>query len=173
LLARFSRGDANYDVAVAVEAELRRIAARCLQKQGGWPHTIQTTVLVNQIWLQLWRSEKPAWADRSHFRAYATIAVRNLLVDYARARKARGIQVEIGETEAAVGPSAVEVLDIDMALRELAVFAPRQAQLVELRFFGGMSLEDCAEELGIAARTADKDWALARAWLRRRLGGMK
>jgi RNA polymerase sigma-70 factor, ECF subfamily len=98
--------------------------------------------------------------------------MRQVLVDYARSRRALkrgGQRVELDTSAVWVGPVQPDILDIDMALKELALFAPREARLVELHFFGGLSLDECAAVLEIAPRTADKDWTLARAWLRKRL----
>jgi len=98
--------------------------------------------------------------------------MRQILIDYARARKAakrRAQKVELDSAAVWAHPVRPDILDLDRALNELAVFAPRQARLVELHFFAGLSLEESASTLGMAPRTADKDWALARAWLRTRL----
>jgi len=133
---------------------------------------LQTTALVNEAYLRLIGNGANAWNDRNHFFAVASNVMRQILVDHARSRKAlkrAGQRVELDTAAVWVGPVHPHVLDIDRALTELSVFAPRQARLVELHFFGGLSLEESASVLDMAPRTADKDWALARAWLRKRL----
>ena len=155
-----------------IEAELHRIAARYMRRERK-DHTLQTTALVNEAYLRLVGSKPGEWKDRNHFLAVASRVMRQILTDYARshnAEKRSGQKVELDTTDVPLGPVQPHILDVDTALAELAVIAPRQAQLVELRFFGGLSLEEAADVLQLAPRTADKDWALARAWLRRRLG---
>ena len=175
LLRRFTTGDseAGNIVMRTIHAELRRIASRHMRKERK-DHTLQTTALVNEAYLRLIAGEAGEWNNRNHFFAVASTVMRQILVDHARARKAlkRDRQrVELDTAAVWVGPVQPHVLDVDRALTELAVFAPRQARLVELRFFGGLSLEESASVLEMAPRTADKDWALARSWLRRRLKG--
>lgn len=156
-----------------IDAELRRIAARCMSRERKG-HTLQTTALVNEAYMRLVGAQASEWNDRNHFFAVAARVMRQILIDYARSHKAEkrdgGQKVDLDTADVALGPIQPDVLDVDAALRELAIIAPRQAQLVELRFFGGLSLEEAASVLKTASRTADKDWALARAWLRRRLG---
>lgn len=173
LLRRFTKGDpeAGDEVMGTIEAELRRIAARYMRKERK-DHTLQTTALVNEAYLRLIGAERGEWSDRNHFFAVASSVMRQILVDYARSRKALkrgGQRVELDTGAVWVGPIQPQILDIDCALTELAIFAPRQARLVELHFFGGLSLEESASVLEMAPRTADKDWALARGWLKRRL----
>ena len=117
-------------------------------------------------------AEAPEWNDRNHFFAVAAKAMRQILVDYARSRNAlkrAGKQVEWDTAAVWTGPVQPQILDVDRALSELEELFPRQARLVELRFFGGLTLEESAAVLEMAPRTADKDWALARAWLHKRL----
>lgn len=174
LLHRFAKGDAEAGSVLmhAIEAELRHIASRYMRKERQ-NHTLQTTALVNEAHLRLFGSDAVEWRDRNHFFAVAAKVMRQILIDYARSRKAlkrAGQKVELDSSALQVGPIHPRILDVDRALTELATLAPRQARLVELRFFGGLSLEESAAVLEMAPRTADKDWALARAWLRRRLG---
>jgi RNA polymerase sigma-70 factor, ECF subfamily len=174
LLRRIKEGekDAADDLIRAIGAELHRIAARYMHKERS-NHTLQPTALMNEACLRLLGPGTSEWNDRNHFLAVASRVMRQILVDYARSRNAEkrgGDQVFVDLADAAAGPLQPEVLDVDSALKELALVAPRQAQLVELRFFGGLSLEEAAAVLETSSRTADKDWALARAWLRRRLG---
>jgi RNA polymerase sigma factor (TIGR02999 family) len=134
---------------------------------------LQTTALVNEAHLRLMASAGIEWNDRSHYFALASRIMRNVLVEHARSKKAlkrAGVRLTLETIDSPEESLSPQTLDVDLALNELAAIAPRQAQLVELRFFGGLSLEECADALGMSPRTADKDWALARAWLRRRLG---
>jgi RNA polymerase sigma-70 factor, ECF subfamily len=146
--------------------ELRKIAAIHLRRERA-DHTLQPTAVINEAFIRLLGSGEKDWNDRQHFLAAASRVMRRLLVDYARRPNAPMIPLEMAD--AAVGPVSVQVLDVHWALEQFEAIAPRQAQLVELHFFGGLSLEEAAAVLGIAPRTADKDWALARAWLRKRL----
>lgn len=173
VLRRFTRGEetAAGELLELIETELRRIAARYMRRERA-DHTLQTTALVNEAYLRLIGSKPIDWKDRNHFLAVASRVMRQILIDYARSRNAErrsGQKVELDLAGVSLGPVQPHVLDVDAALNELAEIAPRQAQLVEMRFFGGLSLEEAAEALDMSARTADKDWALARAWLRRRL----
>jgi RNA polymerase sigma-70 factor (ECF subfamily) len=154
-----------------IEAELRRIASRYMRSERK-DHTLQTTALVNEAYIRL-LGQSNQFVDRQHFLAIASRVMRQILVDYARSRNAKkraGQKVDIDTLDVGSGPIQPDVLDVNTALKELALLAPRQAHLVELRFFGGLSLEEAAAVLKLSERTADKDWALARAWLRRRLG---
>jgi RNA polymerase sigma factor (TIGR02999 family) len=173
LLRRFAHGDraAGESALRIVDHELRKIAARYLRYEPG-AQTLQPTALVNEAHLRLIGSAGIEWNDRYHYFAVASRVMRNVLVEHARSRKALkrdGVRLELETLDGVEEALNPETLDVDLALDELAVIAPRQAQLVELRFFGGLSLEECAGALGMSPRTADKDWALARAWLRRRL----
>jgi RNA polymerase sigma factor (TIGR02999 family) len=128
---------------------------------------------MNEALIRLLGSENRAWNNRQHFLAAASQAMRRVLVDYARARKSecRTAPFCLKNTDSSVDSISPHVLDVHIALEEFASIAPRQAQLVELRFFGGLSLDEAAQVVGISARWADRDWALAKAWLRRRLSG--
>jgi RNA polymerase sigma-70 factor (ECF subfamily) len=173
LLRRFAQGDrdAGESAMRIVDHELRKIAARYLryERKG---QTLQTTALVNEAHLRLIGAAGIEWNDRNHYFAVASRVMRNVLVEHARSNKAlkrAGVMFALETNDIAEEALSPEVLDVDLALDDLAATAPRQAQLVELRFFGGLSLDECAGVLGMSPRTADKDWALARAWLRRRL----
>ncbi len=173
LLRRATAGEpkAADDLLRVIGAELRRIAGLYMRKERS-NHTLQPTALMNEACLRLFSSASPEWHDRNHFFAVASQVMRQILVDHARAHNTQrrgGGYIRVDLSNAAVSPFSPEILDIDAALAELAAIAPRPAQLVELRFFGGLSLEEAAGVLEIAPRTADKDWALAKAWLRRRL----
>jgi RNA polymerase sigma factor (TIGR02999 family) len=168
LLHLASKGDksAADELMQKIEKELRKIASIHMSRERP-NHTLQTTALVNEAFIRLMGTEGKQWNDRQHFLSVASRVMRRLLVDYARRPHAPSIPLDLAHV--AVGPVSAQVLDVDKALEEFEVVAPRQAELVELRFFGGLSLEEAAEVLGIAPRTADKDWLLARAWLQKKL----
>lgn len=159
-----------------VYTELRAIAGRHLgaERPG---HTLQPTALVNEAYLRLRGLGGVPWHDRTHFFAIASRIMRRLLVDHARAKMAQkrgsdGPKVVIGEGhDAGIQPAmdVAELIDLDRALDELAVAAPRLARLVELRFFSGLDIEEASSLLGCSPRTAKRDWAFARAWLLHRL----
>jgi RNA polymerase sigma factor (TIGR02999 family) len=156
-------------------AELRSLAARYLGRERGG-HTLQPTALVHEAWLRLVDQTQVGWKGEAHFLGVAATAMRRLLVDHARAKKAekRGGGRERVELDAELPLEIDEEIDLvalDRALEDLASRSERQARLVELRFFGGLDMKKVAETLGIALRTAEKDWRVARAWLSWRLRG--
>jgi RNA polymerase sigma factor (TIGR02999 family) len=155
-----------------VYAELRQLAAAKLSRELAG-QTLQPTALVHEAWLRLGGAAQPAWQNRAHFFGAAAEAMRRILIDRARKRHAvrhGGGQVRInlnatGAIEVA-GPEADdELLAVNEALDRLAAEHPRQAQLVKLRYFAGLTIEQAAEALAISAPTAKRDWAFARAWL--------
>jgi RNA polymerase sigma factor (TIGR02999 family) len=154
-----------------VYADLHRQAERYMRAQPAG-HTLQTTALVHEAYLRLVDQSDTEWHSRAHFFGVAAKAMRSILVDHARARHAakRGsgaAKVTLGQ----VGDVAadVEVLDLHEALQRLAEFDPEKARLVELRYFGGLSIEEAAEVLEISPATVKRHWNTARAWLRREL----
>ena len=156
--------------------ELRRIAARAMR--GERPdHTLCATALVNEAWLEISKLTRMQWQNRSHFLAIAAQAMRRVLIDYAVARRRlkRGGGQSIQPLDAdavavaVVADQADDVLALDEALERLTAMNERHARIVECRFFGGMSVEETAEALGISPATVKRDWALARAWLNREL----
>jgi RNA polymerase sigma factor (TIGR02999 family) len=160
-----------------VYAELRAIASRQLRQERPG-HTLQPTALVNEAYLKLQRLRAIRWHDRSHFFAFASRIMRRILVDHARGRLAakRGagvVQIDwlegVAERET-TALSAEVLVDLDRALDRLAAERPRLAQLVEVRFFGGLTVEEAATVLECSPRTVKRDWAFARAWLLRELG---
>ena len=159
-----------------VYAELRTIAARHLQSERPG-HTLQPTALAHEAYLRLRGLGDVPWHDRSHFFAIASRIMRRILVDHARAKMAhkregsRRVQLTEGFHEG-LRPAmdAEELIDLDRALDELATTEPRLSRLVELRFFGGLNIEEASALLGCSPRTAKRDWAFARAWLLHRLG---
>ncbi len=163
------RSDAAAQLLEFVYPQLRRIAAYQLKAERP-NHTIQPTALVNEAYLHLLAGQKLNWKDRAHFFATAAQAMRRILVDYARARRAArregGRQrVELTDTLAISPERLEEVIYIDEALTRLAEWDPRQSRIVELRFFAGLTETEIAVALGISSRTVKRDWAFARAWL--------
>lgn len=149
--------------------ELRAIAHRQLMRERRG-HTLQTTALVHEAWLKLVDGTDVGRRGRAYFFAAASRAMRQVLVDHARKRMAgkRGAgeaPVALDDIQVAVDAFAVELMDLDRALDRLAELNPRHARVVECRFFGGMSMEETADALGLSVRTVKYDWALARAWL--------
>jgi RNA polymerase sigma factor (TIGR02999 family) len=150
-------------------SELRRQAGRYMRRERR-SHTLQPSGLVNEAYLRLAGSPDLDLHDRAHFFAIAARVMRQVLVDHARRRRAakrEGVHVTLGDADAAAVP--LEVLDLEKALQELAVLDPRQARVVELRFFGGLDVEETADALGLSARTVKREWQTARAWLQHRL----
>jgi RNA polymerase sigma-70 factor (ECF subfamily) len=156
-----------------VYQELRRLAAYYVRGERA-DLTLQPTALVHEAYVRLLREANTSWQNRAHFCAIAANAMRQILVEQARAHRAlkRGgdhLRVTL-VADAAVAPAGdPDVEALDQALEVLASLEPRQARLVELRYFGGLTIEEAAEHLGVAPATAKRDWAVARAWLRRRL----
>ncbi len=156
-----------------VYAELRRLAAHYLraERQG---HTLQPTALVNEAYVKLVDQTRADWQGRTHFVAVAAGAMKRVLVDHARhhnrlKRGGRLLAVTLQPDLVALSPEGVDVEAIHDALERLAVIDPRQARIVELRFFGGLSVKEAAEALGVSVRTIEAEWTHARAWLRREL----
>jgi RNA polymerase sigma factor (TIGR02999 family) len=175
LLNQWASGDqAAGDKALPlVYGELRRIARRSMNRQGP-SHTLQTTALVHEAYLRLVGDSGRQWENRTHFFGVAAKAMRHVLVDYARAGGAakRGGQDKLIALEDVFVVSEErmpEVIALDDALTALAKLHPRQSQVVELRFFGGWSVEETAETLKVAPETVMRDWRAAKAWLYRAL----
>jgi len=174
LLGRIHDGDrkAVSDLASLAFPELRRLALACLREQGA-AHTWLPTDLVNELWVRLLRREKIEYHNRAHFLGAAVHLMRALVIDHARMRGAdkrtpppaapflhdfdRGL--EFSETEDA------ELLALDEALDRLTAMSPRQAQIVEMRYFAGFTVEETAEAMDLSPKTVKRDWATARAWL--------
>ncbi len=153
-----------------VYTELRRRAAIHLRRERR-EHTMRPTDLVHETYLRL-VAQNLAWQNREQFFAVASRLMRRILVDHARRRAAAkrgGIRVTLDENQARTGEREADLLDLDAALLELAALDERQAALVELRFFGGLRIEEAALILGVSLATANRDWAVAKAWLYRRL----
>jgi RNA polymerase sigma factor (TIGR02999 family) len=157
-------------------AELRRLADRYLRRERA--RSVQATELVHEAYLRMAGGRHPAWKDRSHFLAIAAISMRRLLVERARARGAakRGagqVLVEFDDSLLAAEPSPfqLDLVALDRALDRLAGLDAQQARIVELRFFGGLSVEETADVLNISTATVKRHWAVAKAWLLRELKG--
>ena len=175
LLLDWSRGDqeALNQLAPLVYDGLHRIAARQLRRERG-SHTLQSTGLVHEVYLKLIDQQRVHWHDRDHFFAVASQMIRRILVSYARARKAgkRGggeTHFEFDEGIALPGGRGADLVALDDALEALSQMDPQQGRIVELRFFGGLSIEGTANVLGISPATVKRDWNVARAWLYRQL----
>lgn len=175
LLHRVAGGDRDAEVELygLVEAELRRMAGRELRGQHG-DHTLQPTALVNEAWIRLAASAADGLNGRGHFLAVAARAMRCILVDHARKRNAakRGgarERVPFEDALAVLEDRTGDLVEVDAALERLARDRPRQAQVVELRFFGGLTAEETAGVLGIGRATVMRDWHLARIRLRAEL----
>ena len=174
LLLKWSGGDATAleQLMPLVYDELRRLAARYLRRERA-NHSLQPTALVNEAYLRLVDQQKVEWQSRAQFYGLAARLMRNILVDHARSRQAakRGgeqVRVSFDDHQGCVNPE-IEFLAVHEALERLATFDEQKAHIVELRFFGGLSIEETAEVIGIGHATVERDWKLARAWLRRDL----
>lgn len=157
-----------------VYEELRRLAAAYMRKERE-THTLQATALANEAYVRLADETKVRWRGRAQFLAIAARSMRQILVDHARRHGAekRGAglaRVTLSDTTATFGQPVLDLLDLDDALTKLGALDERKARVVELRFFAGLSAREAAEALDVSETTVDDDWALARAWLRRRLG---
>ena len=159
----------------AIYDELHRQAARAMRRENEGD-TLQATALVHEAYLRLVDQRRVEWRNRAHFFGVAAQMMRRVLVDRARARLAtkRGgefQQVTLGDAEAGESEnSSLDVLALHEALERLAALDADQARLVELRYFGGLNIDDTAETLGVSPATVKREWAVARAWLRRELG---
>jgi RNA polymerase sigma factor (TIGR02999 family) len=151
-----------------VYEELRRLAHHYMRGERAG-HTLQTTALVNEVYIRLTGVDALQWRDRAHFFAMAATLMRRVLVDYARqrGREKRGAGVSVtslGDNAIAPQPS-VDIVALDDALERLAAVDPQQSRVVELRFFAGLSVEETAEALGISPATVKRDWSTAKLWL--------
>ena len=177
LLGRLTTGDPDTMARLMdlIYPELRELARTHLQREPPG-HVLQPTALVNEAYLRLVGHHAHNWENRAHFFGAASRLMRRILVDFARAEHAqkRGageVPVPLEDsTASAEARSVVDVIALDDALDALERLSPRQARIVQLRYFGGMSMAEVAEALGVTERTVVRDWAAARAWLRLRLG---
>jgi RNA polymerase sigma-70 factor, ECF subfamily len=172
LLAEMKLGnrDAETRLFSLIYGELRRIARNYMHNERA-DHSLQPTALVHEAYLRLCKMHSVDWQNRSHFLAVSAHTMRRILVDHARAKHAekRGLEwnqvsLEVGELSAAA-ESTLNIVELDEALGRLEAFDQRQAKVVEMRFFGGLSEGEIGAELGISERTVKRDWRIAKAWL--------
>ena len=175
LLIDWSNGDkaALDKLLPLVERELHRLAHSYMKKEKP-DHTLQTSALVNEAYLRLVDQRHTRWQNRAHFFGIAAQIMRRILLNHARdqhrvKRGGEAVQVSLSEVAMVSGEKSAELLALDEALQRLADFDPRKSQVVELRYFGGMSVEETAEVLRVSPVTVMRDWNLAKAWLAREL----
>ena len=175
LLRAWGDGDdtALAQLAPLVEDELHRLAHKYMRREGPGK-TLQTTALVNEVYIRLIDTENVSWQNRAHFFAVSARMMRRILTDFARSRQylKRGggaIQVSWDEALAVSQEPDVDIVAMDDALNRLALLDPRKTQVVELRFFGGLSVEETAEVLKVSQQTVLRDWRFAKSWLMRAL----
>jgi RNA polymerase sigma factor (TIGR02999 family) len=175
LLLNWGQGDQGAREALIplVYDELRRLARRYLRRERP-DHTLQSAALVNEAYLRLIRQEHPQWQNRAHFFGVAAQLMRHILVDHARNRAAakRGAgapRLTLDPDIALPRERDVDLIALDDALNQLAALDPQQSRLVELRFFGGLSIEETSVVLGVSPATVKREWATARAWLQREM----
>ncbi|HEX5228566.1 MAG TPA: sigma-70 family RNA polymerase sigma factor [Bryobacteraceae bacterium] len=177
LLLQWSRGDSAALEALVplVYDELRRLAQLYLSREKPG-HTLSSTALVHEAYLRLVRQTEVTWQNRAHFFAVAARMMRRILVDHARrhayAKRGGGaMTLSLDESVAAAPERELDLVALDDALEALAKLDERQSRMVELRFFGGLSIEETSEVLGVSAPTVKREWASARAWLYREISG--
>lgn len=176
LLVEWSNGDgaAAEGLLPIVYDELRLLARGYLQRERA-NHTLQATALVHEAYIRLVDQTTATWQNRAHFFGAAARAMRRILVDYARRHRAakrsgNWQKVELNEALLPPADEGVDLVELDEALQQLAKLNPQHSQIVELRFFGGLTIEEAAEVLGVSPRTVKRAWRAARAWLRQRMG---
>ena len=171
LLANWSQGDktALDQLVPLVYPELRRLAKRHMDREDP-AHTLQTSALINEAYLKLVNQQNVQWQNRAHFFAVAAQVMRHILVDHARTRNyaKRGggaLKLPLDEAAALTEQRAGQLIALDDALRDLGALDERRSQIIELRFFGGLSLEETAEVMNISPSTVQREWRAAKAWL--------
>jgi RNA polymerase sigma factor (TIGR02999 family) len=175
LLLAWSEGEegALEQLVPLVYEELHRLAKRYMRKERSG-HTLQTSALVNEAYLRLVGTKEVRWQNRAHFFAVSARLMRRILVDFARAkhdlkRGGRALQVSLDDALIVSAEPSADLVALDEALTRLVALQPRQAEVVEMRYFGGLSEEEVAEVLKVSVRTVQQDWRLARLWLYREL----
>lgn len=174
LLGKWRAGDqeALQVLIPLVYEELRRIARRQLRQERP-DHTLQSTALVHEAYLRLMKQAPAEVENRAHFLGVASQLMRQILVDHARrhraAKRGGGLKLELQDAMAAENARNVDLIALDHALNELASLDPQQSRIVEMRFFGGLSIEDTAEVIGVSRTTVKREWATARTWLLREM----
>jgi len=171
LLAEWSDGDnaALVELTPLVYEELRRLAHHFMEGQRP-DHTLQTTALVDEAYLRLADQTKPSWQNRAHFFAVAARAMRQILVNYARSKRAQkrgggALKVELDEAAVVSPEQSQAIVDLHEALERLGTLDSRKARVVELKYFGGLNHDEIAEVMKISAVTVRRDWVFAKAWL--------
>jgi RNA polymerase sigma-70 factor, ECF subfamily len=177
LLTAWTDGDqAALDQLVPlIHEELRRLARNYMRGERVG-HTLQTTALVNEAYMRLVDQKHVRWQNRAHFLAIAAQLMRRILVDYARRRQyqkrgAGALQVSLAEVELLSDERTPDLVALDEALIDLAEIDPRRSRVVELKFFGGLNIEETAEILKVSPTTVERDWTTAKAWLYQRING--
>jgi RNA polymerase sigma factor (TIGR02999 family) len=177
LLHEWSLGDTNAlrELMPLVYGELRRLARRSLAAEHPG-HTLQTTALVHEAYLRMVQQDETNWKGRAHFYGIAAQLMRRILIDYGRAARTDKRRIMVGtialdDAYPRAAPPQMDFLELHEALEELESFDAQKARVVELRFFGGLSVEEAAEVIGISTATVKREWNVARAWLARRLKG--
>lgn len=171
LLVRWSKGSSTAfdDLVALIYPELRRLARRHMRQENP-AHTLQTSALINEAYLRLVNQRDVAWQDRGHFFAVAAQVMRHILIDHARkhhvVRRGGGLQrVSLDETAVTSHERASEFVALDEALTKLAVVDARKSQIVEMKFFGGLTVEEVAEVMKLSPITIKREWRAAKAWL--------
>jgi RNA polymerase sigma factor (TIGR02999 family) len=176
LLRAWSAGDQSAldGLTPIVYDELRRLAHRYMERERPG-HTLQTTALVNEAYTRLVNYKRMQWQDRAHFFAVSAQVMRRILVDHARShniKRGGGVQhVSLDDVAVVSNDRTGDLVALDEAMNALARFDPRKLQVVEMRFFGGLSVEETAEVLKVSPATVRRDWSIAKLWLYRELGG--
>jgi len=177
LLLKWREGDESAldRLVPIVHSELRRIARRCMAGERAG-HSLQATALVNEAYMRLIDVKHVNWQNRAHFLAMSARFMRRILVDYARSKgyQKRGggaVNVTFDESLPVAAEPGMDLVALDDALKALATVDERKSRVIELRFFGGLSVEETATVLGVSPETIMRDWKLAKAWLMRELGG--
>ncbi len=175
LLRDWSDGNAaaREELLQLVYTPLRELAGHHLRREREG-HTLQPTALVHELYLKLVKQRRVDWSDRRHFFAVAAQMMRRILVDHARRRKSdkRGgekISLALDEALEVAAAESIDVVALDDALEHLGAIFPQQAKIVELRFYGGLTIDETADVLGVSPATISREWTMARAWLRRSL----
>lgn len=176
LLNKWGKGDTTAREALIqiVYAELRRLASRCLSSQPT-PQTLQSTALVHEAYLRLVEQKSLRAENRTHFFSIAARLMREILVDHVRSRSAekrggKSLTITFDDAVALPKEREADLIALDDALKRLSQLDPRQHEIVELRFFGGLSIEDASSVMGISPATVKREWVIARLWLQRELG---
>lgn len=177
LLLSWSKGDdaALEQLIPLVYPELKRVARRYMGRENPG-HTLQTSALINEAYLQLVDQQAVEWQDRAHFFRMASRVMRNILIDHARKhgyqkRGAGAIHVALDDVMIAQGSRAAELVALDDALTALAAVDPRKVEIVELRFFGGLTVDETAEVMKLSSITIKREWRSAKAWLQTEISG--